>query len=250
MSDERNDLIRMIQVLDSTPKHDGMIEYMKRVIDINPQLTKNEQCLLSVCYKNFIDVSRGNLRALEAYLRDDELTSSRTKCIEYLQKRQQQIAEELKNYCNDLLDLVDTKLLPVAKDDESKAFYIKLKADYYRYLCEALSDKEKEEASEKADQQYKEAIELANKNLKSFTPSSLGIFLNYCVYLCETAQKKDEAIALAKETYDKNYPLLEQNSEKSSDEARMILKLLEENINMWVSMSAETPEVQETAEQQ
>ena len=245
MSEERDDLIRMIQVLDATPRHDGMIEYMKKVIDLNPVLSKTEQCLLSVCYKNFIDVSRGNLRALEAYLKDNE-PNSRTKCIEYLQNRQQQIADELKNYCNDLLDLVDTKLLPVANDDESKAFYIKLKADYYRYLCEALSDQEKEEASEKADQQYKEAIELANKFLKSYSPSSLGIFLNYCVYLCETAQKKDEAIALAKETYDKNYPLLDQNSEKSSDEARMILKLLEENINMWV----QTQEIPEPTEQQ
>ena len=245
MSEERDDLIRMIQVLDATPRHDGMIEYMKKVIDLNPVLSKTEQCLLSVCYKNFIDVSRGNLRALEAYLKDNE-PNSRTKCIEYLQNRQQQIADELKNYCNDLLELVDTKLLPVANDDESKAFYIKLKADYYRYLCEALSDQEKEEASEKADQQYKEAIELANKFLKSYSPSSLGIFLNYCVYLCETAQKKDEAIALAKETYDKNYPLLDQNSEKSSDEARMILKLLEENINMWV----QTQEIPEPTEQQ
>ena len=233
--EERNDLIRMIQILDNTPTHEGMIEYMKKVIDLNPELTQTEQNLLSVCYKNFIDVCRGNLRSIDAHLKDDPTLNSREKCVEYLQKRQQEIYEELKNYCNDLLQLVESKLLPVAKDNKSKAFYYKLMADYYRYLCEALSDKEKEEASQKADHYYKEAIELVKDDVPSYSPSSLGIYLNYCVYLCETAQKKSEAIELAKQTYDKNFPLIENNSETSSDEARMILKLLEENINLWVS---------------
>ena len=46
-------------------------------------------------------------------------------------------------------------------------------------------------------------------------------------------KKKDEAIKLAQETYENNISLIDQNSENSSDEARIILNLLEENINSW-----------------
>ena len=108
-----------------------------------------------------------------------------------------------------------------------------MKADHFRYLSEALYGKKRKRSSAKSEENYKAAIDLAQKSIPSYSPRSLEIFVNYCVFLYDIAQKKDEAIKLAQETYENNISLIDQNSENSSDEARIILKLLEENINSW-----------------
>ena len=38
--------------------------------------------------------------------------------------------------CQDVLDLLDAKLISTAESSESKVFYLKMKGDYYRYLAE------------------------------------------------------------------------------------------------------------------
>ena len=66
---ERKELIRLIEILDSTSNHEAMIKHMKRVIDLNPDLNTEEQDLLSVCYKNVTDISRGDLRIFKAFFK-------------------------------------------------------------------------------------------------------------------------------------------------------------------------------------
>ena len=40
----------------------------------------------------------------------------------------------------DVINLLTTKLLPNSLDMENKIFYLKMKADYYRYLAEFILD--------------------------------------------------------------------------------------------------------------
>ena len=45
---------------------------------------------------------------------------------------------ELDKICNTILKLLDDKLIAKASGGESKVFYQKMKADYYRYIAESL----------------------------------------------------------------------------------------------------------------
>merc|ERR1711862_633640 len=46
------------------------------------------------------------------------------------------VEAELDKICNTILGVLDTNLVPKCSQDESKVFYLKMKADYYRYIAE------------------------------------------------------------------------------------------------------------------
>ena len=46
------------------------------------------------------------------------------------------VEKELRDICNDVLNLLDKFLIAKASNAESKVFYLKMKGDYYRYLAE------------------------------------------------------------------------------------------------------------------
>ena len=49
------------------------------------------------------------------------------------------IEEELENICFDVLALLNDSLIPNARAVDAKVFYLKMRGDYYRYLCEFTS---------------------------------------------------------------------------------------------------------------
>ena len=83
-------------------------------------------------------------------------------------------------------------------DNESKVFYLKMKGDYYRYLAEVKSDKDRDEVVEKSRKAYQDATEAAAEMAKTH-PIRLGLALNFSVFYYEIMNKPDEACKLAKE---------------------------------------------------
>ena len=47
---------------------------------------------------------------------------------------------ELDGICQKILALLDSRLISKASNGESKVFYHKMKADYYRYIAEFKTD--------------------------------------------------------------------------------------------------------------
>lgn len=231
MMSERDNLKALVEILDPTNRHDDMIKAMKRIIELNPVLSLEERNLLSISYKNVTDVRRNSIHYINQFLKNE--TAQYPNTIPYLQNSRNDIVNELKGYCNDLLTLVDEKLLPPCPDEKSRVFYIKLKADYCRYLCEALEGEEKDATAKKAQEYYNEAIEIVKKEYPRYSPSYLGIFLNYSVFLYETLHQTEEAIKTAQEISEVNIGELEQNSEAAYNESRTIINLNQENINAW-----------------
>ena len=45
-----------------------------------------------------------------------------------------QVEKELRDICQDILDVLDKHLIPSSGTGESKVFYYKMKGDYHRYL--------------------------------------------------------------------------------------------------------------------
>ena len=238
---ERDDLIHLVNLLNEIPSlHEDMLVYMKKVIEIDPALTENERNLLSISYKTVIDTLRQQGRDLAKTPEPEFELQEESK--KYLNQIETQIKEKIIQCCEDLLSLIDEKLLPNSKDVEAKVFYMKLKGDYFRYMCEVLTDSEKEDKAAKAEENYKEAIKLAEAEIQPFKPISLGIYLNYSVFLYETVSRKQEALELAEKTFQQCAPLIEQNSAQKLNEAEMIINLMSENIMVWKQAEAGSEE--------
>merc|ERR1711988_345103 len=84
---------------------------------------------------------------------------------------------------------------------EATVFYMKMKADYFRYLAEFATGAAKTEHAEKAQGAYKLATDKATE-LAPTHPIRLGLALNYSVFLYEVQSKSEDACSLAKQAFD------------------------------------------------
>lgn len=238
MTEERSTLIYILNVFytkqQDNPRigeDDENIEMMKRVIKLNPQLSENERNLLSCLYKSIIMKRREVLRQFEPkfYPECQPFPKRMEKMVEY----HNVLVREIDQYCLDLCHLIDTELLPVASSPETRVFYEKMEADYYRYMAENHEDQEKEEIIQKAEAHYNAALEISKSELSSASSLALGLVLNYSVFLYDQMEKHQEAIDLSEKACQETIDLLDNLSEKSYAEASKILMLLRDNCKHW-----------------
>merc|ERR1712137_317309 len=127
MSSEREENVAMAQLADQAERYEDMVEYMKKVAQSESELSVEERNLLSVAYKNVIGSRRSSWRILSSILQKQTETAY-TSLATNLQKK---IEGELSTLCKDVLDLLDSHLLPNSSSEESKVFFNKMKGDYH-----------------------------------------------------------------------------------------------------------------------
>merc|ERR1712187_612468 len=104
--------------------------------------------------------------------------------------------------CDTILGLLDTHLIVKATSGESKVFYQKMKADYYRYIAEFSDGDKKTNAAEGARVAYEDASKVAEKDLPVTHPIRLGLALNYSVFQYEVLSNPDEACKMARTAFE------------------------------------------------
>ena len=230
---ERDVDIYVAQILDNAEMPKEMVALMKRVIELNPDLSADERNLLSVAYKNAIQQPRKGIRLIDPTI-EGEPNAGNNQRAESLREIKKQMSQEINEIANDVEQLVDTQLLPASSSAEARVFYHKMKADFFRYACEGMEDSdERQNYVQRTKDSYEEAINIARSEISPYRPSYLGLLLNYSVFLYEVMDHKEEAIELSKKTYAESIQLVDENSENSYNEANMILQLLHENTFNW-----------------
>merc|ERR1712187_162587 len=117
---------------------------------------------------------------------------------EYVKK----VEDELRKICDTILGLLDNNLISKATTGESKVFYQKMKADYYRYIAEFTDGDAKAKAAESARLAYEDAHTVASKGLAVTHPIRLGLALNYSVFQYEVLSNPDEACKMARAAFE------------------------------------------------
>merc|ERR1712173_569721 len=119
-------------------------------------LSVEERNLLSVAYKNAVGSRRAAWRIISS-VEQKEKSKGNEEQAKYANEYCKKVEGELQKICDTILGLLDNNLIPKASNGESKVFYQKMKADYYRYIAEFKSGPEKGDASESAREAYEEA---------------------------------------------------------------------------------------------
>ena len=132
----REELVYMTKVCEQTDRFEDMKSNIKDIVMNFPEteLQVEERNLLSVAYKNSIGSRRTAWRAIHAIEQKEEAKNS--KYLSLIQAYRAKIETELNNFCNDILDLLDSHLIKRSTSPEAKVFYLKMKGDYYRYISE------------------------------------------------------------------------------------------------------------------
>merc|ERR1712232_1289341 len=145
------------------------------------------------------------------------------------------VETELDSICGTILELLNGNLLAKASSDESKVFYHKMKADYYRYIAEFKTDDKKKDAAENARKAYEEASAVASSGLTVTHPIRLGLALNYSVFQYEVLSNPEEACKMARTAFEDAIAELDSVQEDSYKDSTLIMQLLRDNLTLWTS---------------
>ena len=227
----REEYVYLAKLYERAERFPDMVKAINKFVEMEPKLTKDERNILSAGYKNIISDKRASWRLLNSMERKEEKKNSPQ--VANIREVKAKIESELNKICDDIQKIIDKYLVPNATEPEMKVFFLKLKGDYYRYKCEFASDKDFDETCDKAEKVYKEAYEIANKDIPITNSTRLGLALNYSVFYYEIKGLKEEACNIAKNAFDESMKVLDDLEKSKAKDTLLIIQLLKENLILW-----------------
>jgi len=146
---DRDKSVYFAKLAEQAERYDEMAEYMEKVGQAGSELSVEERNLLSVAYKNAVGSRRAAWRIITS-VEQKEKSKGNDDNAKWAKEYCTKVEAELDKICNAILGLLDGKLIGAAANGESKVFYQKMKADYYRYIAEYKDGDDKKKAAESA----------------------------------------------------------------------------------------------------
>eukprot|EP00048_Salpingoeca_helianthica_P023951 m.28583 g.28583 ORF g.28583 m.28583 type:complete len:247 (-) comp9091_c0_seq1:207-947(-) len=232
MAESREDTVTQAKLAEQAERYDDMAAAMKKVTGLDVELSNEERNLLSVAYKNVVGARRSSWRIISSIEQKSEGSERKqTLSREYRNK----IEGELRDICNEVLGLLDGFLIPKSSNAESKVFYLKMKGDYFRYLAEVASGKERDKIVQSSQDAYQDAFTISKSEMAPTHPIRLGLALNFSVFYYEIQNSPDRACQLAKQAFDDAIAELDTLNEESYKDSTLIMQLLRDNLTLWTS---------------
>ena len=128
--------IFMARVCEQTQRFPDMVEHLTSVLtEKGPELSIDERNLFSVACKNLLASNRTAWRTVMALLPNPKYTKYGKSLREYKELAEKKITEDSEK----VIELITTHVLAKATNDEAKAFFVKMVADYHRYVSEVTT---------------------------------------------------------------------------------------------------------------
>jgi len=246
--DELLEQVEKAKLAEQAERYDDMAEAMKKVTEKKSgnKLTSEERNLLSVAYKNVVGARRSSWRVITALEEKQESNEEKKQNVADYRRK---IEEELRRICDEVLELLNERLIPSCGDadqndpseSEAKIFYLKMKGDYLRYKAEVAPNSKKdgveakEDVTEESEKAYNAAYEESKNKLPSTHPIRLGLALNFSVFYYEIKNSPEKACELAKKAFDASIAELDSLKEDSYKDSTLIMQLLRDNLTLWTS---------------
>ena len=151
----REDFIYLPKLYERFDRFSDLVSAINKFIEMNSKLSKDERNILSAGYKNILADKRNSWRFLNSMERRE--VKKKSAQVPHIKEIKKHLEDELIKIIEEFHNIIDKFLLPNAEDAESKVFYLRLKGDHFRYLCEISKDKEFDKNIENAEKAYKES---------------------------------------------------------------------------------------------
>ena len=189
MSVEEN--IFLARVAEQAERFEDMVDFLALVLDAKgSEVSSDERNLLSVAFKNLISSKRAACRTIAAIEQNPKYAKYASALLSY----KQSIESKLTADCQSIVDMIREKVLSKNCDGESKAFFVKMVGDYYRYIAENAKGALLEQVKQNALKAYNEANQIT---LPPCNPIKLGLALNFSVFHYEVMKNHKMACELA-----------------------------------------------------
>jgi 14-3-3 protein len=219
--------IFLARVAEQAERFDDMVDFLKPVLDQKGgDITSDERNLLSVAFKNLISSKRTAWRTISAI----EQNPKYQKFADSLGNYKRQIENALYKDCENIIAIIQTKVLSKTVENEAKAFFVKMVGDYYRYIAETAQNEKLEQVKQEALKAYTQANTIA---LPPCNPIKLGLALNFSVFHYEVMKDHKQACILADEALQQALEKIDDLGEDDFRDAKSIIELLKENLTLW-----------------
>ena len=226
---ELEEISSLAQVALIAERYFDASKYVEELIKKKKEdLTKEEKNIFYKSFKYVVNSKRSAWLSIN-YLEEKEKNDER---MEIIKNYKNIIEKDILDICKNVITLINNFLLTKAVIDESKIFYLKMKGDYYRYLCEFKALNENKNYLEESEKNYKNAIELS-QNISWIGTIKLGLYLNYSVFIYEIKKDTKKAIQIAKEAVKSAKKYSDKIKEEEDKDAEITIQVLKENINYW-----------------
>ena len=229
----REELIFLSKLYTKAELYKEVINFIKEFIKLNPKIEKEECDIISTGFKNMISDKRASWFTLNSMEHKEKKKKRNT--VKEIKEIKNHIENEIRETCKELQDLVDKELLPKNEEDEILVFLYKLKADYFRYICEFAEGKEYEKNLTEAEKYYKKAFEISEKQLPIINCNRVSLGLNYAIFLYEIKKDKMTGFDLAQNTFKESMKFIDDLEKPKYRDTLLIIQLLKENIIFWNS---------------
>lgn len=128
----------------------------------------------------------------------------------------------MEKLCNDVAEVVSTKLIPKASSADTQVFYYKMIGDYHRYHAEVAKGEQLASVQKKAAEAYSEAMK-KSEEMGPAHPVKLGLVLNLSVFYYEAEKDAKKAILLAKDTFESAISKLDDLPEEDYRDSATVL---------------------------
>lgn len=231
---EKEKYYYLAQLYEKAAHYKEMFDIIEKLIKTDPQLSKEERKFITLAYKSALNPKRNSWFTVNNL----EKKEDQQKIKNYHKEVKNTIEQEIESICNKVINLLDEYLIPNSPNNESKVYYLLMKGDYLRYLCEIAKDKKLKELIENASQCYEKSLENC-KYMNILNPTKLSLALNYSVFLYEIKKNKKEGITLSRKMYEDAVNCIERKKETCNIEnfiqkdSLFIIQLIKENYIFW-----------------
>ena len=226
---ELEELSSLAQVALIPERYEDASKYIEELIKKKKEdLTKEEKNIFYKSFKYVVNSKRSAWLSVN-YLEEKEKNDER---MEIIKNYKNILEKDISDICKNVITLINNFLISKTVLDESKMFFLKMKGDYYRYLCEFKTLNENKNYLDESEKNYKNAIELS-QNISWVSGTKLGLYLNYSVFFYEIKKDAKKAIQIAKEAIKSAKKYSDKIKEEEDKDAEITVQILKENINYW-----------------
>jgi hypothetical protein len=189
--------------------------------------TAEDEATVSVVTKARVDQLRRARRILLA-VEEREENKGRTARVAALRELKERLEAELGSLLTQLTGNIDSVFLPRPTSEAARVLFLKMKADYSRYLAEI-----QRLPAPQVQAAYVTAYEASRSVLGAAHPLRTGIALNYAVFHVEISGSREAAVQIAKLAHDEGIAAVKALPAEEKEDAMEVLNLLATNLRSW-----------------
>lgn len=199
----KNDLIFLAKTCREIENFEGMLDYMKELISLPEELSKEDRKLFLIALKKLLNYKKVSYTKLIKV--EEKKSEELVKNLSIFQNYKKKLQIEIKNFCDEIIKIKEDRKNQIIDSDKNftdTVFFTYIGAFLNEVFSEVVENENLEVGYKKTLDLYKEAWELAIKELDALDVVRLEAAEHLSYFYKDKLKNKKESYKVAKVAFD------------------------------------------------